>query len=89
MSNVYWNPETGATCPACGAERAKVTSSPRWEDGLKLRYHKCECGEAFQSIQFSTESKRLEVERRLSEMEQSIRKLDEQREKLNRILNYA
>lgn len=89
MSDVYWSPETGATCPACGTVRVKVKSSPPWEDGIKMRRHKCECGERFKSIQLSRQTKRREVERRLSELEQSIRKLDEQREKLNRILDYA
>lgn len=89
MKNVYWNPETGATCPACGAGKVAIKSSPCWEDGIKIRRHKCECGATFKSIQFSREAMTREVKQCLAEVEKGIRSLDEQRERLHRILNYA
>lgn len=38
---VDYSPRLGASCPACGTIRTKVTHSCRWEDGCKIRYHKC------------------------------------------------
>lgn len=40
-AGVDYSPRFGAVCPACGTKRAKVTSSCGWEEGYKIRYHKC------------------------------------------------
>ena len=31
----------GALCPCCG-QRAKVVTTRPWEDGYRVRYHRCE-----------------------------------------------
>ncbi len=38
---VTYRPKDGAVCPWCGAVRIPVTSSPKWDGGIKVRYHKC------------------------------------------------
>ncbi|WP_031485616.1 hypothetical protein [Maridesulfovibrio frigidus] len=38
---VIFSPKDGAVCPWCGAVRIPVTSSPKWDAGIKIRYHKC------------------------------------------------
>jgi len=31
----------GAVCPLCGQTRIRTYSSPKWKDGVKIRYHRC------------------------------------------------
>lgn len=40
--SVDFSPKDGATCPECGKKHLAVITSRRWEDGLKVRYHKCD-----------------------------------------------
>lgn len=40
-AGVDFSPRTGASCPWCG-EKTKVVTTKPWEDGLRIRYHRCE-----------------------------------------------
>lgn len=39
--SVDYTPRYGAVCPECGKKRIKIVSSKPWQDGIKVRYHKC------------------------------------------------
>jgi len=39
--SVDYTPRYGAVCPECGKKRMKIVSSKPWQDGIKVRYHKC------------------------------------------------
>lgn len=86
--NVYWDPEFGAVCPRCGGKKVPVTSSPPWSDGMKVRFHKCQCGERFKSVQMSREAMQERLEK-LEEVAERAKGLEEEAVRLNRILNYA
>lgn len=38
---VGYHSRHGAVCPVCQTKRIPIFSSPRWRDGIKVRYHKC------------------------------------------------
>lgn len=38
--SVDYTPRYGAVCPECGRRMKSITSRP-WQDGVKVRYHKC------------------------------------------------
>lgn len=61
--NVYWDPELGATCPHCGSSKVPVTSSPPWNDGVKVRFHRCSCGSKFKSIQMTSQAMQEKIEK--------------------------
>ena len=39
---VSYTSKNGAICPLCGKKRMRTYSSPKWNEGLKIRYHKCQ-----------------------------------------------
>lgn len=86
--NVDWHPELGGVCPACGTERVSIKSSPPSSGGVKVRFHKCACGTTFKSIQLGGNAREA-IATAMAEIDGAIKKLDDERERLNRILNYA
>ncbi|EGJ50239.1 ogr/Delta-like zinc finger family protein [Desulfocurvibacter africanus] len=40
-AGVDYSPRLGALCPLCG-NKMRIGNSPKWRDGVKERYHKCE-----------------------------------------------
>lgn len=54
-SVVDYSPRRGAVCPNCGRIRVQTTGARPWFGGPPLwhkqRFHRCECGTTFQSIQ--------------------------------------
>ena len=34
-------PKDGAVCPECGAKRLKIITTRAWENGCRVRYHRC------------------------------------------------
>lgn len=88
-TNVFWDLERGGVCPACGAAKAPVRSSPPWRDGVKERFHKCPCGCTFKSIQMTDKARGEEVKKRLDAINRHAESLEKQRDALARILNYS
>lgn len=40
-SGVDYSPRVGALCPAC-KEKAKIYKTLKWEDNMRIRYHRCQ-----------------------------------------------
>lgn len=40
-SSVDYLPRYGAVCPECGRKKLPVITSRKWEDNIKVRFHRC------------------------------------------------
>jgi hypothetical protein len=49
--SVCYHNRLGGICPACKADKCLIVRTMPWTQGEKLRYHKCECGQTFTSIE--------------------------------------
>lgn len=38
---VDYLPRVGAVCPECGRKKLPVITSRPWEEGIKIRFHRC------------------------------------------------
>jgi hypothetical protein len=61
-AGVDYTRQHGATCPLCGKHRIPVYSSPRWNQGIKTRYHHCNNPNCLLS-QIRTSIKSVEIEK--------------------------
>lgn len=58
-TGVIYERRRGAACPCCGADRLRTYKTMPWEDGVRIRYHRCanpDCvlgamGEGIKSLQ--------------------------------------
>lgn len=88
--NVYWNLESGATCPLCGIKKVPVTSSQPWSAGTKVRYHKCgSCGARFKSIQLNQEAMHKEVKKAIDVQKDAAKNIETELARLNGIFSYS
>ena len=50
-TSVVYNNRYGGVCPECKKTNCAVTRTMPWLQNEKVRYHKCECGRNFTSIE--------------------------------------
>lgn len=59
LTGVPYDRRAGAKCPKCGLTRARVYSLRAPDQGVQVRYHRCQCcGAVFKSLEEDNSQKR-------------------------------